>query len=185
MRWSGHYKHDDNYPQLHHDWQSHPDFPSTSTERTFRQMPEAQSEDWVRKSGKYRVQMFMEPARPKVGNEVSISFEITDPSSRSIVSVSGALMACTARMPNVPGHIHVMETHTQHPEIKPGLYQMHPIHFEMGGRWDWVLQVQTPDRYEFFAVFPVDVEGPPWPPNFMPEELKKPQSSQRARELKR
>ena len=30
FRWSGHYKHSDAYPQLHHDWQKQPDFPSTS-----------------------------------------------------------------------------------------------------------------------------------------------------------
>ena len=149
------------------------------SESPYRQMPEAQAEGWVRQSGKYRIQLHMDPASPKVGQNVSVEFLIWDISKSSATPVQGARMACAARMPNVAGHVHVTESHIDHPEAEPGRYHMHPVQYEMGGRWDVVVQVKAPDGYEFFAVFPIEVEGPPWPPNYMPEELKKRQPGPR------
>lgn len=126
--------------------------------------------DWVRQSGRYQVEMKMTPVRPSAKEGAVIEFIVTDISSQSSTTVSEAVMACTARMPNVSGHIHVLETHLHHPEVTPGRYEMHPISFGMGGRWDVLLQLKAPDGYEFYAVFPINVDGPPWPKSHVPKK---------------
>lgn len=126
--------------------------------------------DWVRQSGHYAVEMKMSPVLPRVSEDVTIEFIVKNISAQTPEPVSEALMACTARMPNVSGHIHVLESHVHHPETTPGHYQMHPISFGMGGRWDVLLQLKAPDGYEFYSVFPFNVEGPPWPKNYLPEK---------------
>ena len=127
-------------------------------------------QDWVRQSGRYQVEMKMTPVRPRAKEGAVIEFIVTDISTQSSKPVSEAVMACTARMPNVSGHIHVMETHLHHPEVAPGHYEMHPLSFQMGGRWDVLLQLKAPDGYEFYAVFPLNVVGPPWPKTHVPKK---------------
>lgn len=116
-----------------------------------------------RRSGKYVLRLDMEPDKPKAADKIRMRFVVEDVSGPTRKPVPGAKIACTARMTRVAGHIHNLGIHKEHPEVSPGHYAMHPIVFGMGGRWDVVAQVQLTDGTEFFAVYPVKVEGPPWP----------------------
>lgn len=147
-------------------------FPVTRAENP---LPKKESLKRFHLSGNYRLEMKMEPENPKVGKNINIEFQLLDITKNPPWPARKALMACQARMPNIPGHIHRLKAHRYHPENLPGRYQMVPMKFDMGGRWDLVVQVMPDEGDEFSATFPIDVEGPPWPPGYVsPEEGKVP-----------
>ncbi|MDP3540969.1 MAG: hypothetical protein Q8T11_00720 [Elusimicrobiota bacterium] len=47
-------------------------------------------------------------------------FVLEDLSTSPPQSVRNAKIACKSGMPNVPGHIHNLGIHTEHPEVAPG-----------------------------------------------------------------
>lgn len=112
-----------------------------------------------RQAGKYRIRLELDPNAPGEKDEVDVVFVLSDTSGGKAVPVTGAKLACTARMTKVPGHIHNLKIHTQHPEESPGRYIMHPVRLNMAGRWDIVVQVQMSRFDQFYAVFPVKVGG--------------------------
>ena len=121
------------------------------------------SSNWSQRYGIYQIEMNMNPLQPAATEEVSIVFLLWDLSRDRPKAVSGALMACTSRMPEIAGHIHVLASHAHHPEVEPGRYAMPPVAFGMGGRWEVLLQLQPPKGDSFYAVFSTEVQGPPWP----------------------
>lgn len=124
---------------------------------------EALPDTWERRAEPYVVRLELEPKRPKASDQVRISFIVEDRSASPARPVQDAKIACKAGMPNIPGHIHNLGIHTEHPEIQPGRYEMHPMAFGMGGRWDLVFQVILENGRQFYGIFPIQVEGPPWP----------------------
>lgn len=124
---------------------------------------EALPESLERRAGPYVVRLSLEPEVPKVSGQVRIAYVIEDRSSTPPSPVRGARIACKAGMPNVPGHIHNLGVHGEHPEVAPGRYEMAPLTFGMGGRWDLVFQVVLADGRQFYGVFPIRIQGPPWP----------------------
>ena len=139
------------------------------------QLPKSEPLKRVHQAGNHQLKMKIEPEKPKVGKNINIEFHLTDVSKNPPWPARKALIACQARMTDVPGHIHRLKAHRYHPENLPGRYQMVPMKFDMGGRWDLVVNVMPDDADEFSTVFPIDVEGPPWPPNYVsPDEGKMP-----------
>lgn len=125
-------------------------------------LEEALPESPERRAGPYVIRLALDPANPKAQDDVRIAFILEDQSSTPAKPVSGARIACKVGMPNVPGHIHNLGIHTEHPEVAPGRYEMHPMAFGMGGRWDLVFQVILENKKQFYGIFPIQVEGPPW-----------------------
>lgn len=124
---------------------------------------EALPDTLERRADPYVVRLELDPARPKADDHVRIAFVLEDRSSSPAQPVPGAKLACKAGMPNVPGHIHNLGIHAEHPETAPGRYEMAPMRFGMGGRWDLVFQAILENGRQFYGVFPIQVEGPPWP----------------------
>lgn len=121
-----------------------------------------------RLSGPYAVRLEMTPSLPKAQDQVVVAFVIEDRSSVRATPVSGAKVTCKAGMLRVAGHLHDLGIHSDHPESAPGRYEMPPMSFGMGGRWDIVFQVLLPNGPQFYGVYPVFVEGPPWPQSSRP-----------------
>jgi hypothetical protein len=119
-------------------------------------------------AGSYAVRMEMVPGAPKAQDQVRISFLLEDRSSAQAKPVAGAKVSCKAGMLRVAGHMHDLGVHADHPETAPGRYEMPPMAFGMGGRWDIVFQAMLPDGRQFYGVYPVMVEGPPWPQSARP-----------------
>lgn len=113
-----------------------------------------------RRAGPYVVRLALDPPQPRADERVSVAFKVVHDSSGP---VRGARLTCKAGMPNIPGHIHNLGIHPEHHETEPGRYEMDPLVFGMGGRWDLVFQALLPDGRQFYGEFPVEVQGPPWP----------------------
>lgn len=116
-----------------------------------------------RVAGGYVVRLLVTPSPATAQDQVRISFLIEDRSQVPAKPVRGARVACKVGMPRVAGHLHSLGTHQDHEETAPGRYDMPPINFGMGGRWDIVFQVILPDGRQFYGSYPVAVNGPPWP----------------------
>lgn len=121
-----------------------------------------------RLAGPYAVRLEMSPSAPKASDQVRIAFLVEDRSVSPAAPVSGAKVTCKAGMPRVAGHLHELGGHGDHPELAPGRYEMPPMSFAMGGRWDVVFQVLLPGGRQFYGIYPVLVEGPPWPQSARP-----------------
>jgi hypothetical protein len=121
-----------------------------------------------RLAGPYAVRMEMAPSAPKAQDPVRIAFVIEDRSSALATPVSGAKVTCKAAMLRAAGHLHDLGVHPDHPETAPGRYEMPSMAFGMGGRWDVVFQAILPNGRQFYGVYPVMVEGPPWPQSSRP-----------------
>lgn len=121
-----------------------------------------------RLAGPYAVRLEMTPSAPKASDQVRIAFLVEDRSASPAAPVSGAKVTCKAGMPRVAGHLHELGVHGDHPELAPGRYEMPPMSFGMGGRWDVVFQVLLPGGRQFYGVYPVMVGGPPWPQSSRP-----------------
>jgi hypothetical protein len=129
------------------------------------------SPNWSQRYGIYQIEMNLNPLHPAANERASVEFFLWDLSEDQPKTVSGALMACTSRMPEIAGHIHVLASHAHHPEVEPGRYTMPPVTFGMGGRWEVLLQLQPPKGDPFYAVFSTEIQGPPWPRGHVfPEE---------------
>ncbi len=116
-----------------------------------------------RVAGAYAVRLLLTPSPPRAQDQVRISFLLEDRSQVPAKAVSGARVACKIGMPRVAGHLHDLGAHKDHEETAPGRYDMPPVNFGMGGRWDIVFQVILPDGRHFYGTYPVAVSGPPWP----------------------
>ena len=129
---------------------------------------EALPDTWERRADPYVVRLELDPAKPKAGDQGRMVFVLEDLSTSPPQPVRNAKIACKSGMPNVPGHIHNLGIHTEHPEVAPGRYEMAPMSFGMGGRWDLVFQAMLDNGRQFYGVFPIQVEGPPWSPSWRP-----------------
>lgn len=127
-----------------------------------------------RVAGAYAVRLQMTPSPAGSRDQVQISFFIEDRSQTPSKPVSGAKVACKAGMLKTAGHLHDMGVHSDHVETAPGRYDMPPMVFGMGGRWDVVFQVILPDGKQFYGTYPVMVDGPPWPQSPKPASMLKP-----------
>jgi len=116
-----------------------------------------------RVAGGFAVRLQVAPSPAGARDQVRLSFFIEDRSQVPPKPVRGARVACKMGMWRGEGHIHDLGTHEDHPETTPGRYDMPPMVFGMGGRWDVVFQVFLPDGRQFYGVYPVMVDGPPWP----------------------
>lgn len=116
-----------------------------------------------RVAGGFAVRLRVEPSPAGARDQVRISFFIEDRSQFPPKPVTGARVACRMGMWRGEGHIHDLGTHEDHAEATPGRYDMPPMVFGMGGRWDVVFQALLPDGRQFYGVYPVMVDGPPWP----------------------
>lgn len=137
---------------------------------SMREMSDAKSELWKRYFGKYEIQLVLKPESPSATEQVTMEVIINDISQTPPAPVRGAKISCSARMPNVPGHIHTLAKEICYlTEVNPGLCRMEPIVFGMGGDWDLIIKVEISESERFSAVFPIVVKGPPYPPNRVPE----------------
>ncbi|UPT75444.1 MAG: FixH family protein [Elusimicrobiota bacterium] len=127
-----------------------------------------------RVAGAYAVRLLMTPSPATAQDQVRISFLIEDRSQVPAKAVTGARVACKVGMPRVAGHLHDFGAHKDHEETAPGRYDMPPINFGMGGRWDIVFQAILPDGRQFYGTYPVQVNGPPWPQSAKPASALKP-----------
>lgn len=130
-----------------------------------------------RVAGGYAVRLLMTPSPAGALDQVRISFLIEDRSQVPAKAVTGARVSCKIGMPRVAGHLHNLGTHQDHEETAPGRYDMPPVNFGMGGRWDIVFQAILPDGRQFFGTYPVMVDGPPWPQSPKPSSTLKPTGS--------
>ena len=136
--------------------------------RSLQGVEEAIPEIPERRAGPFVIRLGMVPDKPKADEAVRISFIVEDHSVTPPAPVRAARLACEAEMPNIPGHIHTLGIHTEHPEVAPGRYEMAPIAFGMGGRWDLVFQAVLENGKEFYGTFPITVQGPPGPVSYSP-----------------
>lgn len=130
----------------------------------------ATPELWSRYFAKYEIKLKLNPEFPLATDNVKIEAAVYDVSRNPKEPVTGAKVSANAVMPNTPGYIHWINNNICYfDEVVPGQCEIHSITFGTGGDWDLIVKVEIPGMQVYSAVFPVTVQGPPWPANRPPQ----------------
>ena len=142
-----------------------------STAPLYRVEPStATPELWSRYFKKYEIKLRLDPEFPSATDHARVEVSVFDVFASPKEPVEGAKISARATMPNTPGYIRWIDNNVcNFNEVHPGYCEIHPIVFGTGGDWDLIVKVEIPGEDTYTAVFPVEVKGPPWPPNYKPE----------------
>ncbi|OGS20586.1 MAG: hypothetical protein A3J83_02775 [Elusimicrobia bacterium RIFOXYA2_FULL_40_6] len=125
---------------------------------------------WKRRFSAYEMRLKLDPEFPSATDYVKIDVTVMDLSQKVPVAIRGAKIACIATMPNMPGNVRWMDKSVCYLNEKtPGTCSIESIVFGVGGDWDLIVKAEVNGRKAFTSVFPIEVKGPPWPANYIPE----------------